>query len=55
MVIHFEKLSRVLDIYNENRPEQEQIEFCDLEFEDPLDPLEVHETMLDLLLEAHGY
>lgn len=56
MVIHFEKLSRALDIFNSNRVEEEQIEFCDVVggIENPLDPVEVYEVITDLLLEANG-
>lgn len=55
MVIHFEKLSRALDIYNANRIESEQIEFCDVVggLNNRLDSEEVLETIVDLLLEIH--
>lgn len=57
MVIHFEKLSKAIDVFNSNRIETEQIEFCDVvgDIENPLDPVEVYEVITDLLLEANGY
>ena len=55
MVIHFEKLSRALDIYNANRIESEQMEFCDIigGLNNRLDSEEVLETIVDLLLDTH--
>ena len=57
MVIHFEKLSKAIDVFNSNRIETEQIEFKDVigDLENPLDPIEVYEVITDLLLEANGY
>lgn len=55
--MHFEKLSKAIDVFNLNRVETEQIEFCDVVggIENPLDPVEVYEVITDLLLEANGY
>ena len=55
MVIHFEKLSRAVDAYNAHRIESEQVEYWEIVkgIENPLDPLEVYETISDLLLEIH--
>lgn len=57
MIIHFEKLSKALDVYNANRIEQEQIEFCDIvpDIENPLDPVEVLTLITELYEEANGY
>lgn len=57
MVIHFEKLSKAIDIFNANRVEEEQIEFKDVvgDIEDPLDPVEVLTLITELYEEANGY
>lgn len=57
LVIHFEKLSKALDVYNANRIETEQIEFCDVigDLENPLDPVEVLTLITELYEEANGY
>lgn len=55
MIIHFEKLSRALDIYNANRIESEKMEFSDIVggLNNRLDSEEVLETIVDLLLDTH--
>ena len=57
MVIHFEKLSKAIDVFNANRIETEQIEFKDVigDLENPLDPLEVLTLITELYEEANGY
>lgn len=57
MVIHFEKLSKAIDVFNENRIEEERIEFCDVvgDIENPLDPIEVLTLITELYEEANGY
>lgn len=57
MVIHFEKLSKALDVYNANRIESEQIEFCDIvpDISDPLNSEEVLQLIVELYEEANGY
>ena len=54
LVIHFEKLSKALDVYNANRVEEEQVSFAEIvsEIKDPLDELEVLRLIVELLLEA---
>jgi len=57
LVIHFEKLSKAIDVFNQNRIEEEQIEFKDVigDIEDPLNPLEVLTLITELYEEANGY
>lgn len=57
MVIHFEKLSKALDVYNANRIETEQVEFKDIvpDLNNPLDSEEVLQLIVSLYEEANGY
>lgn len=54
MVIHFEKLSRALDAFNDVRVENERMEWHELiqDIENPLDELEVLNLIVELYEEA---
>lgn len=54
MVIHFEKLSKALDAFNENRVENERMEWHELiqDISDPLDEVEVLNLIVELYEEA---
>lgn len=54
MVIHFEKLSRALDAFNNNRVEHEQMSFAELvqDIKNPLDELEVYKLIVELYEDA---
>lgn len=54
MVIHFEKLSRALDAFNDVRVENERMEWHELiaDIENPLDEKEVLLRIVDLYEEA---
>lgn len=54
MVILFEKLSRAVDAFNENRIEEEQVEWREVvrSLENPLDKVEVMELIIELYEEA---
>lgn len=54
MVIHFEKLSRALDAFNDARVESERMEWHELidDLENPLDEKEVLLRIVDLYEEA---
>lgn len=55
MVIHFEKLSKAVDAYNEARIESEQVEYWEIakSIENPLDPVEVLTVITELYEEIH--
>ena len=57
VVVHFEKLSKAVDFYNENRIEVEQVEFCDIvpSISNPLDSEEVLKLIVDLYEEANSH
>ena len=54
MVIHFEKLSRALDAFNDVRVESERMEWHELiaDLENPLDEKEVLHRIIELYEEA---
>lgn len=54
MVIHFEKLSRALDAFNDARVENERMEWHELiqDISDPLDEVEVLNLIVELYEEA---
>lgn len=54
MVIHFEKLSKALDAFNNARVEHEQMSFAELiqDIEDPLDELEIYKLIVELYEDA---
>lgn len=54
MVIHFEKLSRALDAFNDVRVENERMEWHELieDLENPLDEKEVLHRIIELYEEA---
>lgn len=54
MVIHFEKLSRALDAFNDARVESERMEWHELiqDISDPLDEKEVMSLIIELYEEA---
>ena len=55
MVVLFEKLSRALDTFNDNRIESEQVEWYELikVLNDPLDKTEVMQLIIELYEKAY--
>lgn len=54
MVIFFDKLSRAVDAFNDNRIETEQVEFHEVVkcIDNPLDPVEVLSLIVELYEDA---
>lgn len=50
MVIHFEKLSKAIDVFNSNRIEYEQVTYAEIikDIKDPLDELAVLKIIEEL-------
>ena len=55
MVIHFEKLSKALDAFNDARTETERMEWHELvaEIENPLDEVEVLHLIVELYEDSY--